>query len=87
MCFLAHTMNDWIRIWEGGDGFAQVRAAWLARAGPSARRSPSTPRAARVSGTFAGLDDTGALLLDDADGRQLSFSFGDVTLAAKDDDA
>ena len=35
LCFLAHTMNDWIRIWDGGDGFAQVRAAWL-----GARRRP-----------------------------------------------
>jgi BirA family biotin operon repressor/biotin-[acetyl-CoA-carboxylase] ligase len=40
-----------------------------------------------VSGTFAGLDDDGALLLDTADGRQLSFAFGDVTLAQKDDRA
>ena len=33
-----------------------------------------------VTGIFAGIDDSGALLIDDADGRQLSFSFGDVSL-------
>ena len=87
LCFLAHTMNDWIRIWDGGDGFAQVRAAWLARAGTLGEALTVNAADGPVSGTFAGLDDTGALLLDDADGRQLSFSFGDVTLAAKDDDA
>jgi len=87
LCFLAHTMNDWIRIWEGGNGFAQVRAAWLARAGAIGEALTVNAAGGPVSGTFAGLDDTGALLLDDADGRQLSFSFGDVTLAAKEDDA
>jgi len=82
LCFLAHTMNDWIRIWESGDGFAQVRAAWLARAGAIGEALTVNTTGGRVSGTFAGLDDTGALLLDDADGRQLSFSFGDVTFPA-----
>ena len=80
-------MNDWIRIWDGGDGFAHVRAAWLARAGTLGEALTVNAAGGPVSGTFAGLDDTGALLLDDADGRQLSFTFGDVTLAAKDDDA
>ena len=38
LCFLAQTMNDWIGIWDNGEGFAPVREAWLDRAGPSARR-------------------------------------------------
>ncbi|MCZ7595979.1 MAG: biotin--[acetyl-CoA-carboxylase] ligase [Hyphomicrobium sp.] len=87
LCFLAHTMNDWIRIWDGGEGFAQVREAWLERAGPKGEALTVNAAGGPVSGTFAGLDDTGALLLDDADGRQLSFAFGDVMLAVKDDSA
>ncbi len=87
LCFLAHTMNDWIRIWDDGEGFAQVREAWLERAGPKGEALTVNAAGGPVSGTFAGLDDTGALLLDDADGRQLSFAFGDVMLAVKDDSA
>jgi BirA family transcriptional regulator, biotin operon repressor / biotin---[acetyl-CoA-carboxylase] ligase len=87
LCFLAHTMNDWIRIWHGGDGFAPVREAWLERAGPLGEAMSVNAASGPVSGTFAGLDDDGALLLDTDDGRQLSFAFGDVTLAAKDDRA
>jgi BirA family biotin operon repressor/biotin-[acetyl-CoA-carboxylase] ligase len=80
-------MNDWIRIWHGGDGFAPVREAWLERAGPLGEAISVNAASGPVSGTFAGLDDDGALLLDTADGRQLSFAFGDVTLAQKDDRA
>lgn len=84
MCFLAQTMSDWIRIWDDGAGFARVREAWLERAG--AIGEPLTINAARgpIAGTFAGLDESGALLIDDAEGRQMSFAFGDVTLTGKD---
>jgi BirA family biotin operon repressor/biotin-[acetyl-CoA-carboxylase] ligase len=84
LCFLARTMSDWIRIWDDGRGFAPVREAWLERAG--AIGEPLTVNAAQgpVSGVFAGIDDEGALLIDDAEGRQMSFSFGDVTLTEKD---
>ena len=87
LCFLAHTMNDWIRIWHGGDGFAPVREAWLERAGPVGEAISVNAAGGPVSGKFAGLDADGALLLDAGDGRQLSFAFGDVTLAAKGDGA
>lgn len=84
LCFLAQTMSDWIKTWDNGEGFAPVREAWLDRAG--AIGEPLTVNAATgpVSGTFAGLDEHGALLVDDGEGRQLSFTFGDVTLAPKD---
>lgn len=87
LCFLAQTMTDWIRIWDDGAGFAHVREAWLERAG--AIGEPLTINATKgpVSGTFSGLDDSGALLIDDAEGRQMSFAFGDVTLDARDDHA
>ncbi len=84
LCFLAQTMSDWIRIWDDGAGFARVREAWLERAG--AIGEPLTINAARgpIAGTFAGLYESGALLIDDAEGRQMSFAFGDVTLTGKD---
>jgi BirA family biotin operon repressor/biotin-[acetyl-CoA-carboxylase] ligase len=84
LCFLAQTMSDWIGIWNNGEGFATVREAWLARAGSLGEALTVNAVGGPVTGAFAGLDESGALLIDAADGRQLSFSFGDVTLAAKD---
>lgn len=87
LCFLAQTMNERISNWNGGEGFAAVRADWLERAGPIGEALSVNAAQGSTSGTFAGLSDDGALLVDVPDGRQLSFSFGDVTLAAKDGDA
>ena len=84
LCFLAQTMSDWIGIWNNGEGFAPVREAWLARAGSLGEVLTVNAAGSPVTGSFAGIDDSGALLIDDADGRQLSFTFGDVSLAAKD---
>jgi len=81
LCFLAQAMNDWLDMWNGGEGFARVREAWLTRAGPVGE--PLTVHAADglVHGRFAGLDDDGALIVTAADGRQRRFTFGDVSLA------
>jgi BirA family biotin operon repressor/biotin-[acetyl-CoA-carboxylase] ligase len=87
LCFLAQTMSDWIGIWDNGEGFAHVREAWLDRAGPYGEALTVNAAGGPITGSFAGLDDTGALLIDDADGRQLTFSFGDVTFPAKDNGA
>ncbi len=81
LCFLAHSMSDWIRIWDNGEGFAHVREAWLARAGAIGEPLLVNAAGGPVAGSFAGLDASGALQLDTSDGRQLSFTFGDVTLA------
>jgi BirA family biotin operon repressor/biotin-[acetyl-CoA-carboxylase] ligase len=87
LCFLAHTMEQWITIWDGGAGFGDVRQAWLERAGDIGEPLSINAAGGPVAGRFAGLDEKGALLLDAADGRQLSFAFGDVTLAVKDGNA
>jgi BirA family biotin operon repressor/biotin-[acetyl-CoA-carboxylase] ligase len=83
LCFLAQAMNDWIEIWNSGEGFARVRDAWLERAGPIGEPLTINAVQGTVAGTFAGLDENGALLIDDAGARQLSFAFGDVTLTTK----
>jgi BirA family biotin operon repressor/biotin-[acetyl-CoA-carboxylase] ligase len=80
LCFLAEAMDAWLETWNGGAGFALVRAAWLQRAG--APGEPLTVHAAEgpVVGRFAGLDADGALVIAGADGRERHFTYGDVTL-------
>ncbi len=57
---LARRLASW-----RADGFAPIRAGWLARAHP-----PGTPlRAGAIEGSFAGIDTDGALLLDTPAGR------------------
>ena len=62
-------------------GFEPIRAAWLARAHPIGTTLRVNVGDRPEQGTFAGLNDDGALLLDTADG-QLRIVSGDVGLAA-----
>jgi BirA family biotin operon repressor/biotin-[acetyl-CoA-carboxylase] ligase len=77
---LAATVAGWLARWDRGAGFAEVRSAWLERAGPPG--APITVNAGEgpVAGAFRGLDADGALLIDDAAGRRRRFTFGDVTM-------
>jgi BirA family biotin operon repressor/biotin-[acetyl-CoA-carboxylase] ligase len=74
---LAHHFQSWEAHWHA-DGFAPIRAAWLAAAATS-RGEPirlnleSTTLYAR----FLDLDDSGALLVDDA-GQRRSIPAGEV---------
>ncbi|HEY7576797.1 MAG TPA: biotin--[acetyl-CoA-carboxylase] ligase [Acetobacteraceae bacterium] len=65
---LLGALSDWLTVWQQ-DGFAAIRAAWLARAHPVG--APLSVHVAEryVSGRFAGLDEDGALLLDTSEGR------------------
>lgn len=65
----AARMETWLAQWRR-DGFAPLRAAWLARAhGLGAELRVRLPRE-EFSGRFAGLDETGRLLVDTAAGRR-----------------
>lgn len=78
---LAAAMDEWLDVWAESRGFAAVREAWLARCGALGQLiSVNTGREA-IEGTFCGVDEDGALLLQDGSGRERRFSFGDVTLA------
>ncbi|MGH6953359.1 MAG: biotin--[acetyl-CoA-carboxylase] ligase [Alphaproteobacteria bacterium] len=72
----------WSERWHT-DGFASLRLAWLGRA--SGVGGPATVRleGETVAGRFAGLDESGALVLELDDGSRRSVSVGDVfSLAA-----
>lgn len=62
----------------GREGFAPVRAAWLARA--QARGTPLRLAGAgnTTEGRFAGLDDDGRLMLMDAAGRAVAHGAGEI---------
>lgn len=63
-----------------GEGFAPLKTAWLAsghRIGDTIAASTGT---GRIDGRFAGLDDSGALLLDDTTGTRHAIAAGDVIL-------
>lgn len=67
----------WYGRWQA-EGFAPIRAAWLARAQglgqPVIVRLPD----AELRGRFVALDDSGALLLELPDGRRQTVTAGDV---------
>lgn len=81
---LAAAVQHWLAVWECGNGFARVRAAWLERAGPVGESCSVNTGAERIAGLFVGLDSGGALLMQDKEGRQRSIIFGDVMLATAD---
>ena len=76
LTILSRTLAQWLETWRT-DGFGAVRIAWEAygpQPGTSLRvRLPEGP----VSGTFVGLAEDGALLLDTPDGRR-KLMVGDV---------
>ncbi|MDX2088806.1 MAG: hypothetical protein SFX73_13195 [Kofleriaceae bacterium] len=59
-----------------------MRDAWTARAGQLGEPLSVKTADGPVAGRFAGLDESGALLLLDANGQTRAFTYGDVLLGA-----
>lgn len=78
---LARAVAGWLGRWQEGSGFAEVRSAWLDRAGPIGEACSVTTAQGRVEGRFDGIDADGALLLVGGDGRRQRYTYGDVTLS------
>jgi BirA family biotin operon repressor/biotin-[acetyl-CoA-carboxylase] ligase len=64
--------------WDRGNGFAGIRAEWLASAHAVGATVRVSDGSGEQTGRFAGLDDTGRLLLDLADGTRREIAAGDV---------
>ena len=64
---LLAAVANWFDIWQQ-DGFAPIRIAWLARAHPIGSTLSVRLGERFVTGTFAGIDDDGALLLETPEG-------------------
>jgi BirA family transcriptional regulator, biotin operon repressor / biotin---[acetyl-CoA-carboxylase] ligase len=77
---LDHQVGRWLDIWSGGQGFAEIREAWLRHSGSLGERLRVNSGAGPVEGTYQGVDQDGALILTGDDGNQRIYSYGDVTL-------
>ena len=74
---LGFAWDDWFTRWKT-EGFEPVREEWLKRA--HGLSQPITARLGQetVSGTFRDIDETGALVLEGADGSTRKISAGEV---------
>jgi BirA family biotin operon repressor/biotin-[acetyl-CoA-carboxylase] ligase len=64
--------------WNGGEGFATVRADWLARASGLGEEVRVRLADREVNGVFEALDPAGGLVLRRADGKTETIAAGDV---------
>ncbi len=74
---LASGFAKWYDIWARG-GFAPIREAWLARAARLGERIIARLQERELSGTFEGIDETGALLLREGQGKVNVIAAGEV---------
>lgn len=73
---LRPALSKWRERWRMG-GFAGIRLAWLSRATPVGWRTQVRIGGETLAGTFAGLAEDGAMLLQ-RDGRTQAIHAGDV---------
>lgn len=79
---LARRIAEEIAVWDGGRGFAAIRAAWLARCSGLGKAIRVNLPGRVIDGRFDNIDDAGRLILISASGAREAFSAGDVFLAA-----
>lgn len=76
---LLERLGKFLTIWEQ-EGFEAIRTAWLARSFPLGEPLRVNALGAVHEGLFAGLDETGALLLEKPSGRSRILA-GDISIA------
>ena len=75
---LSRTMAERLMQWQRGNGFAAIRADWLARAAQLGGEIRVVLGAEECVGRFAGIDEAGRLLLHGRDGTIRTITAGDV---------
>jgi BirA family biotin operon repressor/biotin-[acetyl-CoA-carboxylase] ligase len=75
---LAQAMAARLMQWSEGEGFARIRADWLAHAAGLGEPIRVRLPARELTGRFSGLDATGRLLLADDSGHVATITAGDV---------
>ena len=79
---LSAKMLGRIAQWNGGEGFATVRADWLARAAGLGEEVRVRLADREVTGLFEALDPAGGLVLRRPDGKTETIAAGDVFMAS-----
>lgn len=72
-----------LAVWNAGGGFSLIRMQWLERAGRIGEPIEVNTGKETIRGVFAGIDETGALLVDSVRGQLHDLrriTFGDVSL-------
>ena len=83
---LVSALDAWYGRWRA-EGFLPVREAWLAQAAGLGEAIRVRLERETFSGTFAGLDDDGGLLLDLSNGSRRRVAAGDVFFASRSEDS
>lgn len=65
-------------IWDDGQGFAEIRKLWLARAAGLGEPVAINTGTMTLEGIFDTIDDSGCLIVRTADGRRLPVAAGEV---------
>ena len=76
---LEGAFSRWLRAWRSGEGFPDIREAWIKRAGPVGEAITVNTGEGPITGTYQGLSATGALRAE-VDGQLREFNHGDVAL-------
>ncbi|WP_088347629.1 MULTISPECIES: biotin--[acetyl-CoA-carboxylase] ligase [Rhodomicrobium] len=77
---LAWTTAEWIARWRDGQNFHEIREAWLERAKPLGGPISVNLGGTRLTGSFLGIDEAGALRLALASGEEKRITAGDVAI-------
>lgn len=77
---LAEATVTWLEVWREGAGIEAIRQAWEARAIAIGRPIRVRLATGDLEGTYAGIDETGALRLAQADGSETRVTAADVFL-------
>jgi len=75
-------MDEELRAWDRGRGFAGIRSAWLSRAIGVGEPIQVNLADSRVKGRFEALDEDGRLVLLREDGARQAIGAGDVFLGS-----
>ena len=78
LAHLGQAFDAWRAVWAEGEGFSQIRSAWLGRAVDLGTELTVKAGQDVISGRFRGLDTDGAMLLEGPSGHERRITFGDV---------
>lgn len=78
---VCHSFDRWYRIWCG-EGFSPVRECWLAASHQMGEpMDVRFPDGTEIEGAFLGIDQSGALILEQPDGKTELIATGEVLFA------